>query len=383
MPLFDLAPKDTSRALFGRDREFAELCRLVEARRWVVVLGPRMVGKTSLVKAVRTRLRLPGAYVNLWGVRSVQGLVEGIIAGVNESASLRARLVRAARRVDGISAGPSGLSVSAPQRPMRTAWELLDLIGTEAGDSLIVLDEVQELSSNAGALLKLLGNVFNSRPNMTFVFTGSLVGLSRTLLEPTAGSPLLGRTPVSITLGGFGRQASEEFLGRGFREAGISVDPGSIAEAIDGPLDGTPGWLTLYGNKIAVSRLAARRALEETIAEGKLVAESELAHFLHGREADQYWAALKAMAIGASWGVIREYVDRSTGRVTNDATIQRIVAACEASFLSRRSEGTYSLIDPMVRAYVAGAGAPPRPSPEGSGGGSTESVRKTKRPRRP
>ena len=56
MALFDLGPKDSPEALFGRQREVAELTRLVRARRWVVVLGPRMVGKTSLVKAVRNRL---------------------------------------------------------------------------------------------------------------------------------------------------------------------------------------------------------------------------------------------------------------------------------------------------------------------------------------
>src|SRR5580658_9888425 len=127
MALFDLAPKETDEALYGRDREVAELTRLIEARRWVVVLGPRMVGKTSLVKAVRNRLHRPGAYVNLWGVRSVQGLVEGLISSINESASLRARLVRAAKRIDGFSAGPSGLSVTAPRPPMKTAWDLLDL----------------------------------------------------------------------------------------------------------------------------------------------------------------------------------------------------------------------------------------------------------------
>ncbi|MBS7637135.1 ATP-binding protein [Candidatus Bathyarchaeota archaeon] len=48
--LFDLNPKTSSKELFGRERELEELIRLVRARRWVAVLGPRMVGKTSLVK---------------------------------------------------------------------------------------------------------------------------------------------------------------------------------------------------------------------------------------------------------------------------------------------------------------------------------------------
>ena len=116
--LFDLAPKETPDALFGRDPELASLVHLVQARRWVVVLGPRMVGKTSLVKALRSRVRRPGAYVNLWGVRSVHGLVEGLISGFNESASLRARLLRSLRRVDGFGVGPAGLSLSAARPPL-------------------------------------------------------------------------------------------------------------------------------------------------------------------------------------------------------------------------------------------------------------------------
>src|SRR5271169_1332942 len=125
MSLFDLAPKESTDALFGRAREVEELARLVEARRWVVVLGPRMVGKTSLVKAVRRRLKRPGAYVNLWGVKSVQGLIEGLIAGLNESATLRARLGRAARHIEGVSVGPAGLSLASPAHPLKTTWALL------------------------------------------------------------------------------------------------------------------------------------------------------------------------------------------------------------------------------------------------------------------
>jgi uncharacterized protein len=360
MTLFDLAPKETQGALFGRDREVAELIRLVAARRWVVVLGPRMVGKTSLVKAVRNRMRLPGAYVNLWGVRSVQGLVEGLIAGLNESVSLRTRLVRAAKRVEGLSAGPGGLSVELHGRPLKTAWDLLNLLGSERRDCLVVLDEVQELASNAGALLKLLGNLFNTRPNIVFVFTGSLAGLSRTLLEPTTNSPLYGRAPVALRLGPFDRETSTRFLVEGAREAGIKLPAPDVEAALAGPLDGTPGWLTLFGNHVAVQRLSPDRALQETIREGKKAAEAELAGFLANREVSLYWPALKALATGASWGTIREYMGRGTGETVNDGKVLRVLRALEASFLARQVEGRYELIDPMVRTYVLEAPKPPR-----------------------
>jgi uncharacterized protein len=360
MSLFDLAPKESREALFGRDREFAELTRLVEARRWVVVLGPRMVGKTSLVKALRARLHHPGAYVNLWGVKSVQGLVEGLISGLNESATLRARLLRASRRVDGFTAGSTGLAVTASRPPLKSAWDLLNLLGTEKGDCLVVLDEVQELSANAGALLKLLGNVFNSRPNIVFVFTGSLVGLSRTLLEPTTASPLYGRAPVSLVLGPFDRPTGAAFLRRGAEEAGVRLSSEEAASALDGPLDGTPGWLTLYGNHVAVQRLSPQRALAETIREGKKAAEADLARFLVSRDASLYWPALKAIATGASWGTVREYMGRSSGENVNDGKVQRVLRGLEASYIAHLTEGRYELIDPMVGVYVRDAVRPPR-----------------------
>jgi AAA+ ATPase superfamily predicted ATPase len=297
--------------------------------------------------------------VNLWGVNTVHGLIEGLISGLNESASLRARLVRAANRIDGISAGPSGLALSAPRHPLRTAWGLLDLLGTEKGDCLVVLDEIQELSSNSGALLKLLGNIFNTRPNIVFVFTGSLVGLSRTMLDPKASSPLFGRSPVSMALGPFDRPTSEEFLVRGTREVGIRMNAEHVREALGGPLNGTPGWLTLYGNHLTVGRMTHSKALAKTIEEGKKVAESEIAHFLGGRDPSLYWPALKAMALGAAWGTVREYVGRSTRTTINDAVVQRIVRATEASYIAKKVDGMYLLADPMVRRYVAESGRPP------------------------
>jgi uncharacterized protein len=328
----------------------------------VVVLGPRMVGKTSLVKAVRNRLRLPGAYVNLWGVRSVQGLVEGLISGVNESASLRARLVRAARRVEGFTAGPAGLSLAAPRAPLKSAWDLLNLLGTEKRDCLVVLDEVQELSANSGALLRLLGNLFNTRPNIVFVFTGSLVGLSRTLLEPTTDSPLFGRAPVALSLGPFDRPTAARFLAQGASEHHLSLPAPAIEAALDGPLDGTPGWLTLYGNHVAVQRLSPERALQETIREGRKVAAAELAQFLSNHDPRLYWPALKAIAAGASWAAVRDYVGRGVGGTVNDGTVLRILRALESSYLVRHVEERYELVDPMVRAYLVEAGRPPRPT---------------------
>lgn len=48
---FDQRPRTLSEQLFGRDEEVEKLFRALEAGSWVAILGPRMVGKTSLALA--------------------------------------------------------------------------------------------------------------------------------------------------------------------------------------------------------------------------------------------------------------------------------------------------------------------------------------------
>ena len=79
--LFSLKPKESRSELFGRDEELRELHRLVKFE-WVVIVGRRMTGKTSLLK---TFLReVGGVYVNLMGVSSIQGLALELMKTLRE-----------------------------------------------------------------------------------------------------------------------------------------------------------------------------------------------------------------------------------------------------------------------------------------------------------
>ena len=54
--LFDLRPKERPEELFGRGSELEEVLRLVGLGNWIVVLRPRMVGKSGLLKVSRAAL---------------------------------------------------------------------------------------------------------------------------------------------------------------------------------------------------------------------------------------------------------------------------------------------------------------------------------------
>ena len=86
--LFDLKPKDAPRELFGREEELDRLVEMLRAGNWVVVIGPRMVGKTSLIKAANSKVRLSNSVCQPMGSkRGIQGLLGSLVNAINSSSS--------------------------------------------------------------------------------------------------------------------------------------------------------------------------------------------------------------------------------------------------------------------------------------------------------
>jgi len=354
LPLFDLNPKETPQELFGREKELDEIVNLIKARRWVAVLGPRMVGKTSLIKAANKKLeneRIRTVYVNLWGARGTQGLLNALAHGLNSSIGLLKRIKDAAMRIEGVSFGPGGISISVSKKPMTTTWDLLTAIGHQAGNCVIEMDEVQELAVISGHLLKLLANVFNSYSNLVFVFTGSMFGIMKTLLDPGPSSPLYGRSPARLYLRPFVKSKAEDFLMKGFKEYDIPVEKDLIQEAVE-RLDGIPGWLTLYGNSVSIRKIPHNKAMEETVSDGIKIVRDEIEHFLESRDRLAYLAALKAAATSARWNEVKGAIEASKSSSVNDATVYNILENLKAAMLISDYDKVYRIDDPILRAYL-------------------------------
>jgi AAA+ ATPase superfamily predicted ATPase len=359
MPLFDLNPKESPNALFGREEELAKLTRLVDEGRWTAVLGPRMVGKTSLVRAAAKQFRRPTVYVSLWGAVGTRGFIDAFVQGLNANRTLVGKIRARVRGLEGLTIGATGIAVVAPKRPLRTVWDLLELVGSEAGGTVFELDEFQEVSAASGPILKLLANIFNTHSDISFIFTGSRSGLIRTLLDPKPSSPLFGRPPAELTLEPFTEPNSLSFLERGFKEYRITPDRSELESVIRRSLDGLPGWLAIYGNYRAVAGENPTKAEELTIREGQKVAREQFRHFLQGRSRENYWSALKSLASGASWTDLVDAVSRKRGSEVNQQTIQSMLRALEDAGFLHHEGRTYSLADPMLRAFVRATPRPP------------------------
>jgi AAA+ ATPase superfamily predicted ATPase len=273
--------------------------------------------------------------------------------------SLSQKIRDAASRIEGLTVGPSGLSVAIPRKPLTTLWNLLDVLGRQDENLVIELDEVQELSNVSGQLLKVLANIFNTHPRVVFVFTGSMFGLIRTLLNPESSrSPMYGRPPAELYLHRFDKTQVAEFLNQGFKEYSMKTPSNLISQEVESKLDGTPGWLTLYGNNIAVGQLSPEEALHKTVEQGLRVVREELEHFLESRDRKPYLTALSAMTIPARWSDIKAIVEARKGNAVSDSTIQSVLKSLEAGMLIDHRDKVYQIADPMLKTLML-SGSPP------------------------
>jgi len=355
--LFDLKPKDSRADFYGRGNELNEIVGLIEKGSWVVVLGPRMVGKTSLVKVACNDLakQYRYAYLNLWGVKTANAFLEALAHGINQSRTLYQKIRNALSRIEEFSVGPDSFSIKISREPMTRIWDIIAAVGSLKDDSIFVLDEVQELYPISRQMLELLANIFNTYKNITFVFTGSMMGLVRALLEPKSTSPLYGRSPAKMYIKPFDGSQSVDFVRRGFKEYGRVIDDSKIKDVVDN-LNGIPGWLTLYGNYAAVRKLSHDKAMEETKKEARKIVKDELNHFLQGKDRGSYIQALRSTSNGARWADIKDAIKVRKRSAINDKKVQCIIDNLLNHMLITHNEkdNIYTVTDPLVRYTVKG-----------------------------
>ncbi|MGB9895503.1 MAG: AAA family ATPase [Thermoproteota archaeon] len=297
-------------------------------------------------KTTRKR-RYKTIYVNLWGIKSLNGLLKVLIESLNNSKSLFNSVKDLLGAIEEVSLTPSGFSLRFSRRPTSTLFSIFSVFGRLNDKIVVELDEIEELSSASPQLLKFLANTFNTYRNIIFIFSGSMFGLMRMLLEPSSTSPLYGRSPTKLFLKPFSKETSIEFLKIGFEEYNVNVSESDILEAVE-ELDGIIGWLTLYGNSVAVKKLSHKDALKNVFDEGSKIVLEELEHFLINRDRKRYIIALSAMASKASWSEIKHALEVKVGSV-NDATLKNIIDALLSAMIIKKENEKYFVVDPVLR----------------------------------
>ena len=337
--LFDERPKERREDLYDRERELEEIKGNI-GRPLIILTGIRRIGKTSVLKVALNEVERPKIVLDMRGLPENYGrlhLYSRLAEALSRSDN---RILRVLKRVRGISVLGVEVEITWKGRDMLALPDLFEALD-EAG-AIIAVDEAQNLRGPLSReFLEALAHAYDYCRNLTFILTGSEVGLLYDLLRiDDPSSPLYGRYYVEIRLERFSREDSIRFLERGFEEAGRNMPRQVIEEAVD-LLDGIPGWLTFYGARCLRGKCDPREVLELAVN----VARRELENLLRSRP-DRYKYVLKAIAEGSStWSEVKKYLEQAERKTISKSIMHRVLRNLEKMSIIRE----YSFLDPVYR----------------------------------
>ncbi len=338
---FDQRPRRRPEQLFGRSEEIEKLLRALNARSWVSILGPRMVGKTSLALAGANTFASNNGYkvifVDLRDTETFREATEKILGRLPKS-----MIEALSEYLSDVSASAKGIGFSIKLKKSASAKRALSDALFKLDNTILILDEVQSIHQGISHFLKALGSAFTENHSLLVIFTGSYSGVVKKLFDATYGEALFGRPPIEIRLAPWKETIAEQFLRTGFERLGVEYQDWEIREATR-QLGTLPGWLNLYGVKRYIEKdhgLALKTTIDEAVKE----AERELEHLLEGRS-PKARAVIKLLALGASWK------DMAQTGISEDTLSRLLSTLIEGLVIVQKDEdtGMYYFTDPIYR----------------------------------
>jgi len=335
LTLFDPSPKSSSKDLFGRDKELHELVDHVGNRRWVVLLGPRRIGKTSLARCALSKVH--GKHVII-DAREENELARALTLSLGQSSRLSGLQV-------GGGVAPVSASLGITRDFIQTSLgRLLDA----SGKMIILIDEAQWLRNPRGVSM-LLAHIYDYHyDKVTMIITGSAVGVMKSILEPSSKSPFYGRAVTTMEIARWSPSTSLSFLNSGCKESHVRYDEGDLSRVVD-RLDGIPGWLTLYGYFYSTAPESSDKAMKKTINEASKIVRDELENisgmYLGWK---RQLMILKELSKGPK-GFSEIASDLELNHTTLSANLEMLH---RLRYVSKQTDGDYSIIDPLVSEYL-------------------------------
>lgn len=339
MTLFDPFPKSSAKDLYGRDKELDDLVRYLDEKRWVVLLGPRRIGKTSLAMCALSKARAKKKIVI--DAREESDFGKALVSSLLQKKSN----ISSVRVSGGIGAASASLDIARSLGDETSISKLID----SAGRVVFLIDEAQWLR-NPRRVSSLLAHIYDYHyENATVIITGSAVGVMKSILEPSSKSPLYGRALMAMEIQRWRPSESLNFLKEGCAQAHVKYKEEELSSVV-GRLDGIPGWLTLFGYNYSSSPRSVETSLKKTLAEASRIVKDELES---ASKASIGWKRQLSILkeIGQSSKSFTE-IGRDLG-INNTALSHNLDMLHRLGYITKQQEnGEYVIIDPMVADFV-------------------------------
>lgn len=325
--------------IFDREKEFEALEKNIDLP-IIVVTGVRRIGKTSILNAFLNELDTPSIVLDLRALPknySRRTLYEVF------SKALSSKLDKFAELLKGISAISilgNEVEIRWKGRNALTLSSLFDQLNKRR--AIIAFDEAQKLRGpRSHEILDAIAHAYDYDKNITFIFTGSEVGLLYEFLGlDRAESPLYGRYFYGLTIERFTGEVAKNFLKAGFKQCNLEVSEELLDLAVSF-FDGIPGWLTFFGNEYCRGRRDFNQIREVAVR----IALEELNNLVKER-GKRYATVLKAVAEGEnSWSKVNKYVEEKEGTTVSTSILSNIINSLEALSIIKN----YAFLDQVYR----------------------------------
>jgi len=350
--IFSERPVSDIRKLHGKGhrRAVQELKRNVEAGKFTAILGPRRVGKTSVLRTFLNHYGYPhlyydlSPYIGLTGV-SYHALTPALIGFETGKLSGEAQLSLGILKLN--------FKVERGVEFENAMINLLREVNERYERFLLIFDEAQVLAFVRGVnMMGLLQMIHNTLDNVVVIMTGSMPGLLENMLSPSSSKPMFARYVEKIRINRWSLEKGTEYLKRGFDEANVEYLPDELEEAVE-ELSPVPGFLTLYG----IHRIKGKKhgaALEEAIDEAVSLWERDLEAFLNIYNSKTYVRVLWLLSqsrLGFSWSELKRELSRF--ETVSNPKLARVLKNLLGAGMIEKRDGKYYIAErPLARAVL-------------------------------
>ncbi len=369
---------------------------------WVVLMGPRKIGKTSILKELQRRVEGRQGMVatmDLFKVDArVQDVFTALLCSLLSGACSAAGHEDLARRLRLRPGPPDGelayeLSGALPMECVGRTLGLLDALqarqvkGADVEEALdmperfaqhvgpvwMIIDEFQELAalgrqrpfSKRHTVFRLMRSVWQDHQRVSYWATGSQVSMLTSLFSGRR-APLHGHFRL-VPVGPFERDTAAHLLLRRTDPSLQGKESGEAAALAAEALGDHPFYIQMLGEELQLRRVRLTfKGVKSVLQEIMLSPAGRLALHLQGViKADagsgQQLAVLRALSRGEATLAELVKANRSLTRESTHALLRRLEGA---DLVSRdRQTHRFRVFDPALAAYLRMGGLAAEPSP--------------------
>ncbi len=333
--------------MYDFELPYNELKTALNKYRIIAIRGLRRTGKTTLMNVVFNELQKPKVFLDARCMRKKKSAIVQTLIQHAHKAITDAFLDRSVRSMISeiqIALGPLSTTLTFDQATHYFA-QLDSVLAKKKARLRVFIDEAQLL--NSAGLDEIIAHLFDNTSHIDIVVAGSEVGLIDKLLGNKSNKALFGRPKKIIDIEKLTQTQSYEFLTLGFKQAKKKVLPMQLSETVE-KLDGTIGWLTLYG--FYALDEGHDDALKKVVHEGATITAAELENFLSNRilAKKRYLRILEALTVPLRWTEVKRVLEASEGKPINDKTVTKYLQELVAYGFVIKQDNKYCVADPLL-----------------------------------